>query len=139
MVNVKDFNAVGDGVADDTAAIQAALDSGEVVRFPAGVYNSNTIYLRSNGGLHLEEGAVLRAIADKNKCNPDDFPLKTPSFQANMFRVPTLLLPTNAKISPFPAKAPSTGITMPFLIRKILWDLAEHIPIMNSLSGAWRR
>lgn len=74
MVNVKNFGAAGDGATDDTAAIQAALDTGEVVCFPAGIYNANTIYLRSNGGVHLEEGAVLRAIADKNKCNPDDFP-----------------------------------------------------------------
>ena len=74
MVNVKNFGAAGDGVTDDTAAIQAALDTGEVVCFPAGIYNANTIYLRSNGGVHLEEGSVLRAIADKNKCNPDDFP-----------------------------------------------------------------
>jgi hypothetical protein len=39
VVNVKDFGAVGDGVADDTAAIQAALNVGRgVVFFPAGVY-----------------------------------------------------------------------------------------------------
>ena len=36
-VSVKDFGAVGDGVTDDTAAIQAAIDS-----FPA---NGGTIYL----------------------------------------------------------------------------------------------
>ena len=74
MVNVKDFGARGDGCTDDTSAIQAALDTNEVVSFPAGIYNSNTIYLRSGGGLHLEEGAVLRALADKTKCNPDDYP-----------------------------------------------------------------
>ena len=74
MINVKDFNAKGDGLADDTAAIQAALDTREIVFFPPGIYNSNTIYLRSGGGLHLEEGAVLRALADKTKCNPDNFP-----------------------------------------------------------------
>ncbi len=43
--NVKDFGAIGDGSADDTAAIQAALDmpapitaSGRVVFLPAGIY-----------------------------------------------------------------------------------------------------
>jgi hypothetical protein len=38
-VSVKDFGAVGDGVADDTAAIQAAVSSGaKTVLFPAGRY-----------------------------------------------------------------------------------------------------
>lgn len=38
MVNVKDFGAVGDGVADDTAAVQAAINAGGNVDFPAGTY-----------------------------------------------------------------------------------------------------
>jgi hypothetical protein len=40
VVSVKDFGAVGDGVANDTAAIQAALDSAGLaaVYFPAGLY-----------------------------------------------------------------------------------------------------
>lgn len=44
-VNVKDFGAIGDGVADDTAAIQAAFDAvgtnGEVY-FPAGTYKTSS-------------------------------------------------------------------------------------------------
>lgn len=40
VVNVKDFGAKGDGVTDDTAAIQAALNSsvGKVTWFPGGSY-----------------------------------------------------------------------------------------------------
>jgi hypothetical protein len=43
VVSVKDFGAVGNGVADDTAAIQAAIDAAEaayrgVVFFPRGFY-----------------------------------------------------------------------------------------------------
>lgn len=39
IVTVKDFGAVGDGVTDDTAAVQAALDSGATGVFvPAGDY-----------------------------------------------------------------------------------------------------
>lgn len=41
VVNVKDFGAVGDGVTDDTKAIQAALDAGKKVFIPAGVYLCN--------------------------------------------------------------------------------------------------
>ena len=37
-VNVKDFGAVGDGVADDTAAFTSALASENVVHVPIGVY-----------------------------------------------------------------------------------------------------
>lgn len=36
--NVKDFGAVGDGVADDTAAIQSAIDNGNTLYFPEGTY-----------------------------------------------------------------------------------------------------
>jgi hypothetical protein len=45
VVNVLDFGAVGDGVADDTAVIQAAINSlttGGTVFFPTGTYFCNT-------------------------------------------------------------------------------------------------
>lgn len=37
-VSVKDFGAVGNGVTDDTAAVQAALDVGGQIQFPEGTY-----------------------------------------------------------------------------------------------------
>ena len=38
VVSVKDFGAVGDGVADDTAAIQAAINAAVYLTIPAGTY-----------------------------------------------------------------------------------------------------
>lgn len=73
MRSVKDFGAVGDGITKDTAAIQRAIDEGGIVYFPPGTYLSGTLYLKSNGGLHLETGAVLKASPDKEDYNPDDF------------------------------------------------------------------
>lgn len=38
LVSVKDFGAVGDGVTDDTAAFQAAIDSKKSLYIPDGIY-----------------------------------------------------------------------------------------------------
>lgn len=41
-VSVKDFGAVGDGVTDDTAAIQAAVTAARHVYFPVGIYKTSS-------------------------------------------------------------------------------------------------
>ena len=64
MHNVRDFGAVGNGSAKDTAAIQRALDAGGMVYLPPGEYLTGTLYLRSHGGLELSPGAVLRGSPD---------------------------------------------------------------------------
>ncbi|MDP9904647.1 glycosyl hydrolase family 28-related protein [Arthrobacter bambusae] len=38
VVNVKDYGAVGDGIADDTASVQAAINAGGISYFPPGTY-----------------------------------------------------------------------------------------------------
>jgi hypothetical protein len=57
-VSVKDFGAVGDGVADDTAAIQAAINyigaaGGGMVLLPKGVYNTSSTLTIDYDGVEL--------------------------------------------------------------------------------------
>ena len=69
-VSVKDFGAVGDGVHEDTAAIQAAVNfvpEGGRVYFPAGTYLSLPIALRSHITLELSEKAVLLGSPDRER------------------------------------------------------------------------
>lgn len=52
ITDVKTAGAAGDGVTDDTAAIQAALDNGGCVYFPAGTY-------RITGSLHPKSNTKM--------------------------------------------------------------------------------
>lgn len=61
-INVCDYNAAGDGEANDTAAINLAIylaPKGSVVYFPKGVYKVDLVLLKSGVDLYLEKGAVL--------------------------------------------------------------------------------
>ena len=62
--NVKDFGAKGDGVANDTPAIDDAIakcsaDGGGTVFFPAGKYSAASIHIKSNVRLLLDNDAEI--------------------------------------------------------------------------------
>ncbi len=64
IVSVKDFGAVGDGLSDDTIAIQNALSSHDAVLVPDGVYLvTATITLKQSQSLIGQGGkSVIRAL-----------------------------------------------------------------------------
>lgn len=78
VLNVKDFGAVGDGAANDTAAIQATIDAlpvtGGVVLFPPGNYKVSSLINIGNGSsstVTTKYGITLRGI---NKPEPATIP-----------------------------------------------------------------
>lgn len=50
-VSVKEFGAVGDGVADDTVAMNKAHATGKVIYYPQGVYNFTSLTPIARGGI----------------------------------------------------------------------------------------
>lgn len=75
VYNILDYGAVADGVSNNAAAVQAAIDEasacgGQVV-IPAGRFLSGTLILKSNIDFHLEKGAVL--ISSLNQADILDF------------------------------------------------------------------
>lgn len=103
-VSVKDFGAVGDGVANDTAAIQlalAALGNTGALYFPAGVYSTDPIDLRACRNI------VLKGASDASEYPYDidgmtvirirsagDVGIKTATPGVNSYTNPTTLVGT---------------------------------------------
>ena len=69
-INVRDFGALGDGVSDDSTAIQTAvncLPRGARLYFPKGTYLTAPICLKSHITLEIPEGTTLLGTADRSK------------------------------------------------------------------------
>ena len=67
-LSVRDFGAVGDGAADDTAAVQNAIYAcprGGRVLVPAGCYAVRPLVLKSHLTLHLQRGATLLGVTEE--------------------------------------------------------------------------
>ena len=100
FVSVKDFGAVGDGVADDTAAIQAAIDAaaGRPVYVPAGTYViTSTIDMESaatglfNQGPQLIGDGIGKTIFDNQVSSAPMFDVKAGGVAGSNFLMGAVL------------------------------------------------
>lgn len=69
-INVKDFGAVGDGIREDTDAIQTAIrlmPEGGRLFFPEGTYLTLPLTLKSHITLELAENAVILGSTDRER------------------------------------------------------------------------
>ncbi|MEK5178528.1 NosD domain-containing protein [Paenibacillus sp. FSL R5-0928] len=78
-INVRMFGAVGNGINDDTVAIQSAIDFaatiGAFVLFPPGIYKISTIYVKNGVRGLTSNSAVLISTASYGKvisCTTDN-------------------------------------------------------------------
>lgn len=70
FLDVKRFGAVGDGVADDTLKLQAALSAcpaGGTVFLGPGTYRCTSLFLKSGTTFYLAKGATILGETDRTK------------------------------------------------------------------------
>ena len=116
-VSVKDFGAQGDGVTNDTLAIQAALASHQTVVIPAGTYIiTSTIVVSDNRSLMgFGQGSII-------KSNTDTFPL--------------LELPGNyATVADLRLDGGSIGILLRGRVSPCVQNNIRDVTIWNAIDG----
>ena len=97
-VSVKDFGATGDNDTDDTAAIQAALNTGKSVYIPIGDYKvSATIYLTTAGQRLYGESRVDSKIKRTNTTSPV-LEMRYPRITIDNFTIQHTSLPNKLEI-----------------------------------------
>nr|WP_238354427.1 glycoside hydrolase family 28 protein [Fulvivirga marina] len=79
--NIKDYDAVGNGIFDNTSAFTRAIDAlvekgGGKLIVPRGIWLTGPIVFKSNINLHVEQGALIVFSKDKSK-----YPLIGTSFE----------------------------------------------------------
>jgi hypothetical protein len=65
-INVTKAGIVSDPKRDQTDALQALLDKGGRLYFPAGIYRCGTLSVKSNTAIYLAPGAIIKAAVQRD-------------------------------------------------------------------------
>jgi len=118
--SIKDFGAVGDGVTDDTAAIQRALNSGLPLYVPAGTYICSSALTSANKNVVLYGESSFSAIL---KFTTNSHGLSFTFVVANVTHIPQTLDLKNIGIV--------TTSTNALTALKLSWDPWQPQPYMS--------
>lgn len=69
LIDIRDYNAIGDGVSSDTSAINVAIYSApknSTIFIPKGIYLVEQILLKSDVDIYLEKGAIIKQNTNRN-------------------------------------------------------------------------
>lgn len=108
MINIKSqFNAKGDGITDDSLAIQSALDSGQSLYFPAGIYIvSSTLKIEDlRTDMVLCGDGILTTIKRRNGVLYKDFQhmISVKSSKSVNIAIKDICFDGNARLNPLPS------------------------------------
>ena len=109
--NINSYGAVGDGVTDNTTAIQDAINDastagGGTVEIPTGTFLSGPLTLLSDINLQLDSGAILRMLPQQ--AYPNTSPLITVSSQNNLEITGSGIIDGQANFASWWTNKPST-------------------------------
>jgi len=129
FVSVKDFGAKGDGVTDDTTAIQAALNSlidlGGIVDLPTGKY-------KITSSITVPQGVTLRGSGRSNATSADYSTRVSPNFDGDVF----ILGGAWSRVESFTITHSGTPTSGNAIYAEDVADpSAENIYIVNTFNG----
>jgi hypothetical protein len=106
ILSVKDFGAVGNGVANDTAAMQAAHNTGKTIYYPAGTYLFTPTITMASGGI-IGDGPTQTILACNDLTTANFIKYTGQWFSHTRLNVPTF---HNFSLIGDPAKNNGAGI-----------------------------
>ena len=124
VVSVKDFGAVGDGVTDDTTAMNAAHATGKVIFYPSGTYLFTTLDDISTGGI-LGKGRSETTLKSTDTGSSDLITF-TGSSSAPVFQDFTLKAPVSANT---PVKTGGAGLKLDAVTGEIGYTYMSNVTI----------